>query len=254
VTTALRTGIGILLFLVSPATVSAQDTVISGVTVTFKADETTFPKRWHRKKINALATPVETAAIPRAMAVVGKSMSKYPSSFPASYLKTVHVIKTLRFYGYPYGGTYAKRTLYLTLDDTNPMNTDGFLEERFHHEFSSILWKENHKLLDLEKWQSFNPPGFVYGEGGMDAIRSGLASMETDPGYFAIGFINRYGITEIEQDINVIAQNLFCGGTEFWKIVDQNERIRGRVLLLVGFYHALDPLFTEEYFRNLNEF
>ena len=110
------------------------------------------------------------------------------------------------------------------------------------------------RLLDLENGNPSIPLGFVYGEGGMDAIRSGLASMETDPGYFGIGFINRYAITEIEQDINVIAQNLFCGGPEFWKIVDQNERIRGKVLLLVGFYHSLDPVFTEEYFRNLNEF
>jgi hypothetical protein len=75
--------------------------------------------------------------------------------------------------------------------------------------------------------------------------------METDPGYFDIGFINRYSMTEIEQDINVIAQNLFAGGPEFWKIADANEKIRGKVLLLIGFYHSLDPMLTESYFRRL---
>jgi hypothetical protein len=233
-------------------TVSAQDTVINGVRVSFGTDKNTFPKRWHKKKINAQAVPLPVVSIPRAAAVLDKAFSKYPESLPCKYIRQVHVLKTLQFYGYPYGGTYAKKTLYLTLDETNPLNTDRFLEERFHHELSSILWKENLRLLDLEKWNSFNPPGFVYGEGGNDAIRAGLATMDSDPGYFAIGFTNRYAMTEIEQDINVMAQNLFCGGAEFWKIVDENERIAGKTLLLINFYHTLDQIFTEQYFRNLN--
>ena len=247
-------GVTVLFILASLAPgvlANAQDTVLDGVRVAFGVEKKMFPSRWYRKTVDARAVALASSQIPRATGIIRKALSKYPSGMADHYLDRVFVMKNLWFYGYPYGGTFTRKTLYLTLDETNPLNTDKFLEERFHHELSSILWKENLRKLDLEKWVSFNPNGFVYGEGGLDAIRSGTASMETDPGYFGIGFINRYAMTEIEQDINVMAQNLFDGGPEFWKIVDSNERIRGKVLLLIGFYHSLDPMFTEEYFRNL---
>jgi hypothetical protein len=244
--------VSLLLLWVLAGTVSAQDTVIGGVRVSFGTEKKMFPCRWHNKEIDAEAAQLNQSEIPRVKEILSKAFSKYPAGMPDQYLDRIFAEKSLRFYGYPYGGSYSKKTLYLTLDETNPLNTDQFLEQRFHHELSSILWKENIRHLDLEKWQSFNAPGFVYGEGGLDAIRSGIAAMETDPGYFTIGFINRYAMTEIEQDINVMAQNLFCGGPGFWKIVDENERIRGKVILLIGFYHELDAGFTETYFRNLN--
>jgi hypothetical protein len=241
----------ILASLATGATGYAQDTLMGGVRVAFGVEKKMFPSRWYRKTVDARAADLAPSGIPRATGIICKAMSKYPAGLTDRYLDRVYVLKNLWFYGYPYGGSFTRKTLYLTLDEANPLNTDKYLEERFHHELSSILWKENLRKLDLDKWMSFNPNGFLYGEGGLDAIRSGTASMETDPGYFDIGFINRYSMTEIEQDINVIAQNLFAGGPEFWKIADANERIRGKVLLLVGFYHSLDPMFTEEYFRNL---
>ena len=245
------TVIGILASLVSVVPATAQDTAVNGVRVAFGVEKKMFPSRWHRKGVDAHAVSLTPSEIPRAGRVIGKAIAKYPSGLADYYLDRVYVLKSLWFYGYPYGGTFSKKTLYLTLDENNPLNTDLYLEGRFHHEFSSILWKENLRKLDRKKWISFNPDGFIYGEGGLDAIRSGVASMETDPGYFSIGFLNRYAMTEIEQDINVLAQNLFTGGPEFWKIVDANERIRGKVLLLIGFYHSLDPVFTETYFRRL---
>jgi hypothetical protein len=243
--------IGALIFFVSASTVSAQDTVMDGVRVAFCSEKKMFPARWYCKKVDARAAALSQSELPRAKAILHKALSKYPAGMADHYLDRVYILKSLQFYGYPYGGSYTKKTIYLTLDETNLLNTDKFLEERFHHEFSSILWRENYRKLDLEQWQAFNPNGFVYGEGGLDAIRSGIASMDTDPGYFDIGFINRYAMTEIEQDINVMAQNLFTGGPGFWEIVDAKERIREKVLLLIGFYHSLDPMFTEEYFRNL---
>lgn len=251
---AIRACIGTVILILLCETLPAQDTVINGVTISFGIDRHTFPNRWLRKNISAEAVSLPDTCMPRAQALMAQALTRYPVSMPCKYLKRVHIFKSLRFYGYPYGGTYRRKAVYLTFDPGHPMSGESFLEERFHHEFSSILWKENHRKLDLDAWMSFNPPGFVYGEGGIDAIQEGIASMETDPGYFAIGFLNRYAMTEIEQDINCIAQYLFCGGPEFWKIVDENERIRGKVILLVDFYHQLNPMFTEPYFRNLNKF
>ncbi len=241
-----------LVFTTSPI-FGQNDTLIRGVQVSFKAADKMFPGSWYKKKVNAQAESLLPGDAAEARRILVKALDKYPVAFPPEYLDGIYVLKSMKFYGYPFGGTYTKRKVYLAYDETNITNTDQYVEQRFHQEFSSILWRENHRKLNLAAWLECNAPGFKYGEGGAVAIAFGIASMETDSGYFNIGFLNRYAMTEVEQDINVIAQNLFAGGPEFWKIVDANERIRAKTLLLIGFYHALDPMFTEEYFRKLSE-
>ena len=91
------------------AKIYAQDTVINRVRVIFGVEKKMFPSRWHMKGVDVHATPIETAAIPRAKSVVNKAISKYPSCLPSAYLKKVRVFKTLQFYGYPYGGYLLKK-------------------------------------------------------------------------------------------------------------------------------------------------
>ena len=98
---------------------------------------------------------------------------------------------------------------------------------------------------------ALNPDGFIYGEGGANAIRSGVATMDYEPGLYMIGFLNDYSVADLEQDINVFAQNLFSGGAAFWKIADENPPILAKARLLIRFYNALDPMFTELYFRQI---
>jgi hypothetical protein len=224
-TSVIRILLGPLVLLIFSGSIPAQEILIHGVKVGFTVTRCTFPKRWTRKEVDALATPLPDTSVRHAAEVLKCALSKYPEELTARYLKNIYVFKSMEFNGYPYGGTYSVKKIYLTFDEANPMNNGGFLEERLHHEFSSILWRENPGRLDTVAWKTFNAAGFVYGEGGADAIRSGIASMETEPGYFGIGFINRYSMADIEQDINVIAQKLFCGDPAFWKTVDANPGI-----------------------------
>jgi hypothetical protein len=241
----------VFLVIIHALSYGQADTLIQGVRISFQIADKMFPCSWYKKKIGAEAISLATAEVPRAERILDKAFAKYPESFLTRYLEKVWVLKSMKFYGYPFGGTYTKKKIYLAFDEENTTNTDQYMEQRFHQELSSILWRENHRKLDLASWYECNPRGFLYGEGGAVAIAYGTASMDTDPGYFNIGFLNRYAMTEVEQDINVIAQNLFAGGPEFWKIVDSNPGIRGKALLLIGFYHSLDPVFTESYFRGL---
>lgn len=142
----------ILASLAPGATGYAQDTLMDGIRVAFGVEKKMFPSRWYRKTVDARAVDLAPSEIPRATGIIRKAMSKYPAGMADRYLDRVYVLKNLWFYGYPYGGSFTRKTLYLTLDEANPLNTDKYLEERFHHEFSSILWKENLRKLDLEKW------------------------------------------------------------------------------------------------------
>jgi hypothetical protein len=232
-----------------PAPVCSQDSV--GVSIRTTTEPGMFPRKWYGKKIDARAESLDSACADLVEKTIRSGLSKYPAPLLTSYLERVYVARSLRFYGFPYGGTYSKKRIYLTYDSSNPNYTARSLEFSLHHELSSILWKENMSRLKPKEWMALNPDGFMYGEGGTNAIRSGVASMDYEPGLFMIGFLNDYSVAGLEQDINVFAQNLFAGGDAFWKIADEHSPILAKARLLIRFYHTLDPKFTEDYFRQI---
>jgi len=208
-----------------------------------------FPKNWYSKKINATAEPLDRSERRRMIDILDRAFNKYPDNVLKNNLDRVYALKMLKFYDIPFGGTNAGHTVYLSDNASNPNFTDSFIEGVFHHEFSSILLRSYPSFLDNRIWENANPPSFYYGNGGVNAIRNGEASLNFDPSLFERGFLTRYSESAIEEDINVFAQNLFTGGTSFWTIVDQNPRIRTKANLLISFYHHIDPVFTEDYFR-----
>jgi hypothetical protein len=222
----------------------------SGVEVYFPAKGNIFPHQWLYKNINAEIQPVSSGEQSRAEDILSRAFSKYPADLLRENLDRVYVIKSMKFYGLPYGGTNYNHSIYLTDDSDNPYFTDKYIEQVFHHEFSSILIRYFDTYFDRAKWLSQNPSSFHYGKGGAEAIMKGQASMELDPELIEQGFLSKYSTASIEEDINVFAQNLFTGGREFWRLVDLNDNIREKTRILISFYHQVDPVFTESYFRS----
>ena len=217
--------------------------------VLFTTREKMFPLNWYNKKINATAVPLEPEERQRMIDILDRAFSKYPDHVLRDNLDRVYALRSLTFFDIPYGGTNAKNTVYLADDPASPAFTDRFIEGVFHHEFSSILMRSCLSFFNEKDWKKANPAGFIYGKGGVSAILSGNASLSFDPTLFGHGFLNRYSQSALEEDINVFAQNLFTGGSSFWVIVDENPRIREKADLLIAFYHRIDPIFTEDYFR-----
>ena len=177
-------------------------------------------------------------------------MAKYPAHVLKENLHTIYAFNSLNFYGLPYGGTFSvsKKTVYIT-DDTSLNVKDQCIESFFHHEFSSILLRKHPCFISKRTWKSNNQLDFHYGKGGLEAIREGNSSMEYDSILNEKGFLNKYSQSSLEEDMNVFAQNIFAGGPGFWKIVDHYDKIKAKALLIISFYHKIDPVFTEKYFR-----
>jgi hypothetical protein len=244
----------IFLILICISRVSGQETRIdpvTGVGVIYTATEGMFPKKWYNSKIDAQAVSLSPGEIPYVDSILGKAFSKYPARVLRENLETVYILKTLRFYGLPYGGTFTGHSVYITDNDSDRNYTRTFIESLFHHEFSSILLRSHERYLQKRNWKKANRAGFTYGTGGISAIREGNSSMEYDPGLNKEGFLNRYTQSSLEEDFNVMAQNLFCGGKRFWNIVDEFPGIRKKASLAIAFFHRIDPAFTEVYFRRL---
>jgi len=220
--------------------------------VFFSTPENMFPKNWYGKQINAETQPLERIERSRVILILDKAFEKYPEQILKNDLDRIYAVKSLKFYGVFYGGTNSKNTVYIADDRNNPFYTNRFIEGVFHHEFSSILLRTYPGFLDVDRWADINPSRFIYGNGGVMAILNGEASVALDPDLFELGFLTKYSESAIEEDINVFAQNLFTGGSEFWAAVDSYKKIRKKATLLIDFYHQINPALTESYFRKVS--
>jgi hypothetical protein len=161
----------------------------------------------------------------------------------------------MKFYDVAFGGTNSNDALYLTNQGVKAGYTDEYLEQTFHHEFSSILFRNYSRFIDTNEWKQNNVAGFVYNdpESGVGAIRNNESSQSLDSVLCKKGLLTQYAGSGIENDINTVAQNLFLPDKEFWNYVDRFPRIRKKVELLIRFYRELDKNYSETYFRNFDK-
>jgi hypothetical protein len=51
--------------------------------------------------------------------------------------------------------------------------------------------------------------------------------------------------------VNTFAQNLFRPEKNFWNYVDRFPRIKQKAKLLINFYNKISAMYTEQYFRKM---
>ena len=234
--------------------VSENDTTIKGVLVSFNYSPAIFPELWQPSPINAGGETIAVGEMQRCKAIMLKALSKYPMAALEKDLKVVYFLKTMKFYDVGYGGTNSTDALYLTNNGVPLGYTDLYLEQTFHHEYSSILYRNYSSFMDEKDWKKANVAGFDYSdpENGVGAIRNNQSSQDLDTALCKKGFLTQYSLSGIENDINTFAQNIFSPSAGFWEIVDKYPRIKKKVKILTDFYNKIDDLFTDDYFKKLN--
>jgi hypothetical protein len=247
----------IIIFLLPPnAKAADRDTTIQGVRTEFNTPvATAFPPEWQQAPINVFAARIEASEIDRCKRIIQLALDKYPGEILTASLNAIYFFKRMSFYNVGFGGTNSIDALYLTNNGKRKGYTDAYLEQTFHHEFSSILLRKYPGWLDTIIWKKANIPGFDYNdpESGVGAIRKNQSSQELDTLLCAKGFLTQYSYSSFENDVNTLAQNLFKPSPGFWTIVYLYPRIQQKVQMLIGFYNRVNPLFTENYFRQFEK-
>jgi hypothetical protein len=230
-----------------------KDTLIKGVNASFNYNRDIFPSEWQKAPINAQAGEIATTEITRCKQITAKALSKYAPELLRQNLRAVYWLKKMSFYDVGYGGTNSSDALYLTNNGISMGYTDNYLEQTFHHEFSSILLRNYAKLFDTAAWKEANARNFDYNdpEDGVGAIRNNASSQDLDTLLFKRGMLTQYSLSSMENDANTFAQNIFCPSPGFWDIVDRFPRIRRKVTILINFYNQISPEFTEQAFRRM---
>ena len=230
------------------------DTFYRSIRIAFTYSPTIFPIEWQQSPINADASIIDNRETVRCKQLTIKALDKYPAEMLRLNLKAVYWLKKMSFYGVGYGGTNSTNAVYLTNDGATLGYTDNYLEQTFHHEFSSILFRNYPSLFDSMAWKTVNEKNFNYNdpEDGVGAIRNTASSQDLDTAICRRGLLTQYSMSSIENDVNTFAQNLFAASEGFWEMVEKYPRIRLKVYLLIKFYNKINPLFTEQYFRRIS--
>jgi len=230
-----------------------SDTVIQGVSIQFNYTASIFPDSWLIPEINAHGYPIAAGEISRTKSIMIMALAKYPDPLLSAELRAVYFLKSMSMYDVPFGGTNSNDAVFLTNNGIDQGYTDRYIEQTFHHEFSSILFRNHPSFIDTVSWKEANIPGFDYNdpEAGVGAIRKDRSSQDLDTALSSKGFLTQYAYSGIENDINTLAQNLFKPADGFWDIVNHYPRIEKKVNLLIHFYSKINPMFTKEYFLSM---
>jgi hypothetical protein len=223
-----------------------------GIKVDFTVDDHTFPDSWKTAAINAKGVPLDTSEYERSKRIALKALNKYPVDVIKKNLVKICFLSKMEFFGVAYGGTNSNNVVYLTNRGVGEGYTDEWLEQTFHHEFSSILWRNFKFLFDEKSWLA-NNDNVQYGMSGKDAIKTGRDSKEFDFELNKRGMLAEYSLATLEEDVNVFAENIFRCSRGFWELGNVHERIKNKTRIIIQFYHGINPFFTEEYFRKVSE-
>ena len=229
------------------------NTIIKGVSIQFTYSPSVFPDLWLTAPINARGEAINSPEIERTKQIMAKTLAKYPDIVLHNELRAVYFLRSMSMYDVPFGGTNSNDALYLTNNGAENNYSDWYIEQTFHHEFSSILFRNHSSLIDTVAWKAANIAGFDYNdpEAGVGAIRNNESSQETDTALCSKGFLTQYAYSGIENDINTLAQNLFKPADGFWNIVNSYPGIKQKVNLLMKFYYRINPAFTRKFFMEM---
>ncbi|MBX3096826.1 MAG: hypothetical protein KF812_08190 [Fimbriimonadaceae bacterium] len=206
-----------------------------------------FPFQWRTRPYDLRVEALPSAWSAPFRDAASSALKRYGDHF---LLPDIALVSSFSLGGKAYGGTYDGNTVFIACDGAD----DRFVRRAVHHEYSSILLKKYGSNFYKSRWIAANPSEFLYGSGGFRALESQGVQTEINSSSAAQGFVSEYSKASLEEDFNLVAENLFEGGREFWRIVDQSPKLAVKVQIAVAFYEALDPALTEAAFRNHSQY
>lgn len=209
------------------------------------------PFTWYGPETLAKPVPLPRHEVSAAASALGRAMDRHEREILQSSIKLVCLYRGLAMNGVWLGGTcdISEGTIYLTCCTDEP-GWEETLAMTFHHEAAhQILWRHKAHWAE-EAWVKLNPPGFAYGEGGVQAIQAGRASLNASHKWLEKGFLNEYSTASAEEDFCCVCHELFLGHPEFWEALPHYPRLEAKAKLAITFFRHLHSGYSEERFRS----
>ena len=141
-------------------------------------------------------------------------------------------------------GMYEKDKLFLFYNHKDGDNSDLFLEQTIHHEFSSVVIKSyNFPAFD---WLKLNPADFEYiiNPSRINACMNSAKSYSASDAQLRQGLVSSYGKANAENDINSYAELIFTEPKTMKAYIRKYPRIGPKYEMLKRFYLSASPEFS----------
>jgi hypothetical protein len=219
-----------------------------GVTIVYEVGPDFLPAAWLESPTDGEAQPIGEAELARVLRLLPGWMDKYPTAVIQANLERVLICGRLLFYGTGAGGTTYENDLYIANRGPTHGYSDRVLELTFHHEFSSILFRNY--MFPVWDWAAANPPGFEYLTEWDDVLEAiERAETEGNEALYREGLLAEYGRTELENDFNMYAELALTDPARMKALIDGYPVVRAKYEVLKAFYLAIDPTFEGWFIR-----
>ena len=193
---------------------------------------------------NISIEPVQPHSALTALQGIRRALSKYPEDLILKYLEAIFIGGSLRHHGTKIGGTYFHSWIFLSAIPDFEDRGVALYEKCVHHELSSLL--ADGAPFPYNQWCAVNEPDFEYrSSDAMDMARSAAPESclraENAPFWHMAGFVNEYGMSDVENDINTYAELAMSQPGTLKQLTDQYPRIKAKTKILVDFYRGLAP-------------
>lgn len=196
------------------------------------------------KEIIIQYIPPTTTQFDRYVTLVNRALAKYPPALIRKHLKQIRVGGEYLEDGGIITGMYDRDRLFLFYNDKNGDNSDLYLEQTIHHEFSSILIKDyNFPAFD---WLKLNPSDFRYiiKPSEINAYMNSVESYNASEAQLKQGLVSCYGKANAENDINSYAELIFTKPETMKEYIRKYPRISRKYEMIKQFYLSISPRFN----------
>ncbi len=197
-----------------------------------------FSNAWLQPPISGQGEQVNLEDALRVVPAIEAFVRSYNATFLEANLQDIYLLGAMVFYGEHYGGTYTAHAVFIEVGSEKENYTVDFVTSQLHAEFSSILMKNY--PFPSSTWNNINDHGFKYSQNDVQMLgQPGL--YDQHQALLKQGFLNKYSTTNLENDFNDIAFELFTQAPHLCFLAKGYEKIREKVNLAVTFYRRIDP-------------
>ena len=196
------------------------------------------------KEVEVQFTPPTVAQFYRCAGIVSKALKKYPPALVKKHLNQIWVGGQYRENGGIIAGMYEKDKLFLFYNHKKGDNSDLFLEQTLHHEFSSLLIKFYN--FPAFHWLKLNPADFDYiiNPSGIKAYMNAVKSYNASEAQLNQGLVSGYGKANAENDINSYVELIFTKPETMKTYIRKYSRIASKYQMIKRFYLSVSPEFS----------
>lgn len=188
-------------------------------------------------------TQIDSQEFYQYLKIIKIALNKYPPDLVKENITDIYLGGPYREDKAVITGMYDKSTVFLFYNHPSGDNSNLFLEQTFHHEFSSILiLKYDFPAFD---WLELNPEDFSYiiNPQKITKYMSMQKTYEADESLLKIGLVSTYGRVNAENDINTYVEFIFTEPDKFKQYVAKYPIIAKKYNMIKSFYLSISSQF-----------